>query len=105
MIGPNHSRKLAVRWRAGCFQVLFLLPALIAGVNLIPAGRVAAQTLINLEGADPNAGLISQNAVWDGNARRQSGRSHGIRRQHRWNGFYESVQFHAALLSSKSRIG
>jgi uncharacterized repeat protein (TIGR03803 family) len=49
---------------------LFLLPALIAGLNLIPAGRVTAQTFTNLhsftllnnytnsDGARPYAGLI-----------------------------------------------
>jgi uncharacterized repeat protein (TIGR03803 family) len=44
---------------------LFLLPALIAGLNLIPAGRVTAQTFTTLhafytdsDGANPNAGLI-----------------------------------------------
>src|ERR1035437_5105551 len=44
---------------------LFLLPALIAGLNLIPAGRVTAQTFTTLhtftgvsDGATPYAGLI-----------------------------------------------
>src|SRR6266481_5640859 len=39
---------------------LFLVPALIAGVGLIQAGRVTAQTsiAINSDGANPNAGLI-----------------------------------------------
>ncbi len=50
---------------------LFLLPALMAGLGLIPAGRVTAQTLSNLysftaisgantnsDGAYPSAGLI-----------------------------------------------
>src|ERR1035437_5768337 len=49
---------------------LFLLPALIAGLNLIPAGRVPAQTFTplysftflnnstNSDGAYPQAGLI-----------------------------------------------
>src|ERR1035437_9136072 len=44
---------------------LFLLPALIAGLNLIPAGRVTAQTFTTLhtftggsDGANPYAGLI-----------------------------------------------
>src|ERR1035437_9405074 len=43
---------------------LFLLPALIAGLGLIPAGRVTAQTFTNLhnftgfDGAEPHAGLI-----------------------------------------------
>src|ERR1035437_738706 len=45
---------------------LFLLPALIAGLGLIPAGRVTAQTFKNLhsftyygsDGATPDAGLI-----------------------------------------------
>jgi len=43
---------------------LFLLPALIAALNLLPAGRVTAQTFMTLhsfnygEGANPEAGLI-----------------------------------------------
>jgi uncharacterized repeat protein (TIGR03803 family) len=44
---------------------LFLLPALVAGLNLIPAGRVTAQTFTTLhsftlgsDGATPYAGLI-----------------------------------------------
>src|ERR1019366_1653347 len=43
---------------------LFLLPALIAGLGLIPAGRVTAQTFTNLhsftgnDGVNPQAGLI-----------------------------------------------
>ena len=43
---------------------LFLLPALVAGLGLIPAGRVTAQTFTNLhnftgfDGAEPHAGLI-----------------------------------------------
>src|SRR5450759_5046391 len=43
---------------------LFLLPALVAGLGLIPAGRVTAQTFTNLpsftgsDGANPYAGLI-----------------------------------------------
>src|ERR1035437_3537741 len=43
---------------------LFLLPALIAGLNLIPAGPVTAQTFTTLhsfngsDGANPRAGLI-----------------------------------------------
>jgi len=35
-----------------------VLPALIAGLSLILAGRATAQILINSEGANPNAGLI-----------------------------------------------
>src|ERR1035437_628709 len=43
---------------------LFLLPALVAGLGLIPAGRVTAQTFTNLhsftgsDGVNPYAGLI-----------------------------------------------
>jgi hypothetical protein len=54
------------------FKELFLLPALIAGLGLIPAGRVTAQTFTTLlsftapsgsnhtnsDGAQPRAGLI-----------------------------------------------
>jgi uncharacterized repeat protein (TIGR03803 family) len=49
---------------------LFLLPALIAGLGLIPAGRVTAQTFTNLHnftggsgGATPRAGLILSGAT------------------------------------------
>jgi len=51
---------------------LFLLPALIAVVNLIPAGRATAQILTNLhsfggtDGANPYAGLT---VAGDGNTR------------------------------------
>jgi uncharacterized repeat protein (TIGR03803 family) len=44
----NHSRNLAVRHRAGRLHVLFLLPGLIAGLGLILAGRVTAQTFTTL---------------------------------------------------------
>jgi hypothetical protein len=48
-----------------CIINLLLLPALIAGLGLIPAGRVTAQTFTTLhtftygsDGDDPYAGLI-----------------------------------------------
>ncbi|HZL78639.1 MAG TPA: choice-of-anchor tandem repeat GloVer-containing protein [Candidatus Limnocylindrales bacterium] len=47
-----------------CIKNLFLLPALIAALGLILAGRVTAQTFTNLhnftgfDGAEPHAGLI-----------------------------------------------
>ena len=47
---------------------LFLLPALIAVLDLIPAGRVTAQPAINSEGANPNAGLILSNNTLYGTA-------------------------------------
>src|SRR5260370_868304 len=49
---------------------LFLVPALIAGLSLIPAGRVTAWTVIaiNSEGANPNAGLILSNNTLYGTA-------------------------------------
>ncbi len=47
---------------------LFLLPALIAVLDLIPAGRVTAQLAINSEGANPNAGLILSNNTLYGTA-------------------------------------
>ena len=48
MIDLNHSRNLAVRPRAGCFQVLFRLPVLIAGLGLMMlSGRVLAQTVVS----------------------------------------------------------
>src|SRR5260370_1341530 len=50
---------------------LFLAPALIAGLSLIPAGRVRAWTVIaiNSEGANPNAGLILSNNTLYGTTR------------------------------------
>jgi uncharacterized repeat protein (TIGR03803 family) len=49
MTDLNHSRNLAVRPRAGCFHVLFLLPVLIASLDLMMlAGRVTAQTFTTL---------------------------------------------------------
>src|ERR1035437_3499689 len=53
---------------------LFLLPALIAGLNLIPAGRVTAQTFTNLhslggsDGAYPYGGLILSGNILYGTA-------------------------------------
>jgi uncharacterized repeat protein (TIGR03803 family) len=47
---------------------LFLLPALIAGLNLLPAGRATAQTFTTLhsftggDGATPYAGLITNSS-------------------------------------------
>src|SRR5882762_8535847 len=64
-----------------CTTQIFLLPALIAGLNLIPAGRVTAQTFKTLhnfteggDGATPYAGLILSGstlygtAVWGGSS-------------------------------------
>ena len=48
MIDPNPSRNLAVRRRADCVFGVFLLPVLIAGLGLIPAGGVRAQTFTTL---------------------------------------------------------
>src|ERR1035437_11144559 len=45
---------------------LFLLPALIAGLGLIPAGRVTAQTFTNLysfTASDPNTGNNSDGSA------------------------------------------
>jgi uncharacterized repeat protein (TIGR03803 family) len=53
---------------------LFLLPALITGFGLIPAGQVAAQTFTNLhnftgfDGAEPHAGLILSGSTLYGTA-------------------------------------
>src|ERR1035437_3646025 len=54
---------------------LFLLPALIAGLNLIPAGRVTAQTFTTVhsftsvsDGANPVAGLILSGTTLYGTA-------------------------------------
>jgi len=62
---------------------LFLVSALIAGFNLIPAGRVIAQTLANLhsfngsgDGANPYAGLILSGNTLYGTA--QNGGSAGV---------------------------
>ena len=79
---------------------LLLLPALIAGLNLIPAGRVTAQTFTTMhsftygsDGANPAAGLILSSNTLYGTAvrRRQRGQWHGVRRPYRWRGFYEPV--------------
>jgi uncharacterized repeat protein (TIGR03803 family) len=53
---------------------LFLLPALVAGLGLIPAGRVTAQTFTNLhsftgsDGGNPQAGLILSGTTLYGTA-------------------------------------
>src|SRR6266516_1377629 len=74
MIDLNHSRNLAVRPRAGCFRVLFLLPVLITGLGLIMAGRVTAQiftVLHSFSGTFPQAGLIlSSNTLYGTTAAR-----------------------------------
>src|SRR5260221_4251049 len=49
-----HSLGLARR----SFTRSRLLPALIAVLGLIPVGRMAAQSYVNSDGADPYAGLI-----------------------------------------------
>jgi len=76
--------KSATRWNASLPKImktknLFLVPALIAGLNLIPAGCVTAQTFTTLHsfmaldgtystnsgGASPFAGLIlSSNTLY-----------------------------------------
>src|ERR1017187_9514417 len=68
---------------------LFLLPALIAGLGLIPAGRVTAQTFTNLhsftllnnstnsDGAYPYAGLILSGTTLYGTAVRGGSSSYG----------------------------
>jgi uncharacterized repeat protein (TIGR03803 family) len=57
------------------FKSLFLLPVLLAGLGLIPAARVAAQTFKTLysftdggDGDDPKAGLISSGNTFYGMA-------------------------------------
>jgi uncharacterized repeat protein (TIGR03803 family) len=57
---PFTSLSIALRSRA-CVAVALrrrVLPALIAGLSLILAGRTTAQIPINSDGANPNAGLI-----------------------------------------------
>ena len=49
-------------------RAAWVLPALIAVLNLITAGRVPAQLAINSEGANPNAGLIISNNTLYGTA-------------------------------------
>src|SRR6266404_4506618 len=58
---------------------LFLAPALIAGLSLIPAGRVTAWTVIaiNSEGANPNAGLVLSNNTLYGTAADGGSSGHG----------------------------
>jgi hypothetical protein len=64
LTNPFTCLGIALRSRA-CLAVVPLragrrrvLPALIAGLSLILAGRATAQILINSDGANPNAGLI-----------------------------------------------
>src|SRR5438552_15393411 len=47
---------------------LFLLPALVASLGLMPVGQVRAQPAINYEGANPNAGLVLSNGTLYGTA-------------------------------------
>jgi uncharacterized repeat protein (TIGR03803 family) len=70
----NYSKNPAVRARARCFHVLFLLPALIACLGLMLAGQAPAQIfttlynftagsdssgyVFNSDGANPYAGVI-----------------------------------------------
>ena len=62
---------------------LFLLPALIAGLGLLPAGRVTAQTFTNLydftgfDGAEPAAGLVLSGDTLYGTAQRGGSWGHG----------------------------
>src|SRR6266496_3262618 len=74
MIDLNHSRNLAVRRRACCFLLPFLLPVLMAGFGLIMAGRVTAQNftvLHSFSGTFPQAGLIlSSNTLYGTTAAR-----------------------------------
>ena len=58
MIDLNHSRNLAVRPRAGCFHNLFLLPVLMAGLGLIPTGRVTAQSFTVLHSFTAGSGEV-----------------------------------------------
>ncbi len=45
----------------------------------------------NSDGAYPKRlDFIGQHPVWDGERWRQFGRWHGVRRQHRWHGFYDT---------------
>ena len=105
-----------IHWAYDCepmktsLKNLFLLPALAAGFVLILAGQATAQTFTTLhsftqistssygvytnsDGADPYAGLILSGNTLYGTARtwRQFGQWHGVRRQHRWHGFYDPV--------------
>ncbi len=54
--------------RAAASGATWVLPALIAGLNLVPAGRVTAQTFTTLhsftgsDGANPYAGLITDSS-------------------------------------------
>src|SRR6266851_2783121 len=48
MIDLNHSRNLAVRRRAGCLHVPFLVPVLVAALGSVLAGQASAQTFTTL---------------------------------------------------------
>src|SRR5947207_10181542 len=82
VIGLNYSRNLVVRPRADCCHVRFFLSAVIAGLSLMLAGRVTAQTFTTLysftevsnfyptnsDGAIPVAGLILSDSTLYGTA-------------------------------------
>src|ERR1041384_7744096 len=67
LTGGRASLGAALRSRA-CRGVALrsrVAAGLLAGLGLIPVGRVTAQPAINFEGANPNAGLIlSNNALY-----------------------------------------
>src|ERR1044071_4357259 len=55
----------------------FLMPALIAGLNFIGAVRVTAQSFVNSDGANPNAGLILSDGILYGTAAAGGGSGFG----------------------------
>lgn len=55
----------------------FLMPALIAGLNFMAAGRVTAQSFVNFDGVNPNAGLILSGGTLYGTAAAGGGSGYG----------------------------
>lgn len=70
MIDASYFRNMAVRARAGCFQVLFLLPVLMAGFGLITlTGPVMAQSFTTLLDYGATGLVLSGNTlygIWGG---------------------------------------
>ena len=63
MIDPNHSQNLSVRSCAGRSRILLLQAALTAGLAIIQAGRVTAQTFRTLA-TNVQAFIVSGNTIY-----------------------------------------
>ena len=105
----THIKNLFTRL-GGVSCVAWVLPALIAGLGLIPAGRVTAQTFTTLhsftlpnnntnsDGAIPLAGLIVSDYTFMGRRMMAAVRvlARGLlarcQSEHQWHGFYKFAQ-------------